>query len=73
MDAASRVAQPATVFLPGREVCVVGGGNTASKGSTVFVNIASKVTLVHRRDTARRSHLIDKLHRFGKGWWLPDA
>ena len=51
-------------FYKGLEVVVIGGGNTAVEEALYLSNIASKVTLVHRRDKLRaEAMLVDKLNQ----------
>ncbi|WP_179380191.1 thioredoxin-disulfide reductase [Jannaschia marina] len=54
-------------FYRGKEIAVVGGGNTAVEEALFLTNFASKVTLIHRRDSLRAEKILqDRLFKHPK-------
>jgi thioredoxin reductase (NADPH) len=54
-------------FYRNKQVCVIGGGNTAVEEALYLSNLAASVTLVHRRDSLRSEKILqDKLFEKAK-------
>jgi thioredoxin reductase (NADPH) len=47
-------------FYRGKDVAVIGGGNSAVEEALYLANLAKSVTLIHRRDTLRAERILQK-------------